>query len=367
MLAENTAPATSPLRLLDVVSKEGDGKNLVPKPLREFLKERSTIIFLIDDVFRRGWLYTITGNTGAGKTGIAVVLAISVAGGSLICGHECQSGRVLYIAGENADDVRTRFIVTLERLGLSGDMPDSIYVIDQSFLLAEHVAGLCLIIDQLEISLVIVDTDQAVSLSGMEDENSNGERMQHAKQLRLLSRCASNPTVLDLCHPRKNANREDLVPRGGSAFLNEVDGNLRLWRDGEVAELVSDPNKFRGASVLMTFRSELVQTQQIKDSKGRMIQIPFFCPMNEIEAVKTHDAQWRDENRLLWAMKGKPGATQADWAVTCQWFSEDGRTPRRDKVNRLLNAMAKESPALVRKSRGRWYLTKAGEAEAAKA
>jgi len=30
------------------------------------------------------------------------------------------------------------------------------------------------------------------------------------------------------CHPVKNASRDNLLPMGGSAFLNEVDGNLTL-------------------------------------------------------------------------------------------------------------------------------------------
>lgn len=339
---------------------------LVTKRLRDFVKERSVIDFLVDDMLRRGWLYTLTGPTGAGKTGIAVPITLSVADGLQLCGHQCQRGQVLYIAGENADDVRTRFVAALQRMELSDNVLDLVHVIDKSFLLNERVVELCALIERLEIALVIVDTDQAVSLSGADSENDNGERMAHAKQLRQLTRCNSSPTVVDLCHPRKNATRDDLVPRGGSSFLNEVDGNLRLWREGEVAELKSDPNKFRGAPIEIAFKSESVQTPAIKDSKGRMIFIPFFRPIDDQEAATAADVQWRDENRLVYIMNDHPSATQAQWAEKCQWFGENG-SPRKDKVNRLLATLSHSVPALVSKGRsGRWALTSAGKKEAEK-
>lgn len=339
---------------------------LVPKSLRAFVRERSVIDFLIDDLLRRGWLYSVTGNTGHGKTAIAVPVSLSVADALQICGHQCQQGQVLYIAGENADDVRVRFVAALERMTVSTSALDRVHVIDQSFLLNERLVELCALIERLDVALVIVDTDQAVSLSGADDENSNGDRMAHAKQLRQLTRCSSFPTVIDLCHPRKGAQKDDFVPRGGSAFINEVDGNLRLWRDGEVAELFSDPNKFRGAPVSISFRSESVQTAAIKDTKDRMIPVPFFRPIDDHEAARTADAQWRDENRLLFFMNENPNGTQAQWAERCGWLSDDNK-PRKDKVNRLLQALSRSPQIMVQKGRsGRWRLTSAGLKEATK-
>ena len=324
------------------------------------------IDFLIDDLLRRGWLYSVTGNTGHGKTAIAVPVSLSVADALQICGHQCQQGQVLYIAGENADDVRVRFVAALERMTVSTSALDRVHVIDQSFLLNERLVELCALIERLDVALVIVDTDQAVSLSGADDENSNGDRMAHAKQLRQLTRCSSFPTVIDLCHPRKGAQKDDFVPRGGSAFINEVDGNLRLWRDGEVAELFSDPNKFRGAPVSISFRSESVQTAAIKDTKDRMIPVPFFRPIDDHEAARTADAQWRDENRLLFFMNENPNGTQAQWAERCGWLSDDNK-PRKDKVNRLLQALSRSPQIMVQKGRsGRWRLTSAGLKEATK-
>ena len=174
--------------------------------------------------------------------------------------------------------------------------------------------------------------------------------------------------MVDLCHPIKAADRNSLVPRGGGAFLNEVDGNLRLWREGETADLFSDPNKFRGAPVSISFALELLASERIIDTKGREILTPYYNVVSEEQQATIKQKEWHDENRLIWAMLHEPKATQADWARTCGWVGDgDSRSPRRDKVNRLLQKLEGEKPSLVRKSRsGRWSLTDAGEKEAAK-
>ena len=44
--------------------------------------------------------------------------------------------------------------------------------------------------------------------------------------------------MLVLCHPVKNASEQSaLLPRGGGAFIAEMDGNLTLWRTDEITEL----------------------------------------------------------------------------------------------------------------------------------
>src|SRR5437773_3967246 len=74
------------------------------------------------------------------------------------------------------------------------------------------------------VSLIVVDTSAAFFLGS--EENSNTELGNYARMLRTLVKMPGSPTVLVLCHPVKNATRDNLLPRGGGAFLNEVDGNL---------------------------------------------------------------------------------------------------------------------------------------------
>lgn len=334
---------------------------LTVKPLSTFLRERSVIEYVVDDVLVRGFLYAMTGATGAGKTAVAVPLTLTISDGRRFGKHETQKGSAIYIAGENPADVRMRFQVAVQEMGLGLDALN-VHVLDSSFILADRGDELLAVVDALEAILVVVDTDQAVSLGNGTEENDNADRMVHAKRLRELTRAKSRPVVLDLCHPRKNAGRDDLTPRGGSSFLNEIDGNLCLWRDGDHVELFSDPNKYRGAPVALTFRKTLVESEAVKDAKGRRIGVPFYKLVSDDEADRARKEDWSDENRLLWAMHGEPLATQGDWAKACCWLTKEGE-PRKDRVNRLLKRL--EGSKLVRQSRsGRWTLTEAGKKEA---
>jgi AAA domain len=336
--------------------------------LRAFMETDQRIEYLIDDVFRRGWFYSLTGPTGHGKTGIAVPLALDVADNGDFCGNECNGGPVLYIASENPDDVRARFIVAMEcARRWSNEVLDQVFVLDQTFVLAERLPSLVAAVERVRAVLVIVDTDQAIAMTSADDENSNAGRLEHAKRLRTITRCKTRPTVVDLCHPIKHVSSPDgCVPRGGGAFLNEVDGNFRIWRNGDMLELSSDPNKFRGRPVSMMFRIQAATTDKLKDTKGRLIEFPMMIGIAESEAQRMGKDQWTDGNRLLDAMASMPDGSMAEWAKACQWIDESDR-PIKWKVQRLLTQLAADDPPLVKRRRGgRWSLTPAGLKESKK-
>ena len=77
--------------------------------------------------------------------------------------------------------------------------------------------------------LVVIDTSAAY-FEG-DEPNNNAQQGVHAARLRTLIDLPGGPCVLALCHPIKNADRDNLIPYGGGAFLNEVDGNLTCWKD----------------------------------------------------------------------------------------------------------------------------------------
>jgi hypothetical protein len=69
---------------------------------------------LIEDLFNKGYLYGATGLTGSGKTAVALYLALCVARGARLGERKTEQGRVLYLAGENCDDVTRRFVAMLD-------------------------------------------------------------------------------------------------------------------------------------------------------------------------------------------------------------------------------------------------------------
>src|SRR5262249_51982247 len=62
--------------------------------------------FTVDGLLQEGFLYSLTGATGAGNT---LRLAASMAQGEEFAGRATKKKRVLYLAAENPDDVRMRW------------------------------------------------------------------------------------------------------------------------------------------------------------------------------------------------------------------------------------------------------------------
>src|SRR5262249_61873320 len=97
------------------------------------------------------------------------------------------------------------------------------------------------------------------------------EQGRWASLLRSLTELPGGPCVLVACHPTKNADDNNLQPRGGGAFIAEMDGNLTAKRKDNAIELHWQ-GKFRGPDfepVLFQLRS--VTHQLLKDSRGRAI------------------------------------------------------------------------------------------------
>jgi hypothetical protein len=163
-------------------------------------------------------------------------------------------------------------------------------------------------------------------------------------------------------HPVKNAARDNLLPRGGGAFLNEMDANLTLWSDaiGESTTLHWQ-GKLRGVDFApMPFALRVVTVEALKDAKGR----PFRTIVAEIQSQEAADNATRqgrsDENAVLFWLKEAPGISIAEIANRAGWVSETG-TPQKSKVHRHLAAL--KGDKLVKQHRGKWQITEAGKAE----
>jgi hypothetical protein len=83
-------------------------------------------------------------------------------------------------------------------------------------------------------ALLIIDTSAAY-FDG-DDENDNVQLGQHASNMREL-RIPGGPCTLINCHPPKNASDDNLLPRGGGAFLAEVDGNLTAVKNATTIKM----------------------------------------------------------------------------------------------------------------------------------
>lgn len=317
---------------------------------------------IVADMLRRGWLYALTGPTGHAKTAIAALLSLCVAAGRDFAGRMCEPGRVLYLAGENPDDVRARFIVQGEQSQFDDSVVgDRVHVIDARFTLNHRLTELVEILDSSfddPFTLLIVDTDAAYA--GSDDENDNAERVRHALNLRRLTRSKSRPTVVDLCHPTKNASNENLLPRGGGAFIAEIDGNFGIWRDGDTAQ-VFVAGKHRGPPFApLKFRIREGASDCLRDRRGRQMRVPYVEALDDAGAAEQEQGEVEKRLALLRAIRRLPGASLAVLATECGWRFQNGE-PDKSKVQRAI-AQLKSADAIERDEvSGQWKLLPNGE------
>ena len=199
-----------------------------PLPLvltdEQFAKGFKPPDYLVDGMIQKSYLYSLTGPTGHGKTPTAMLLGVKVARGLPFHGRETSQGGVLFLAGENPDDIRARYIALAEHEGFElGTV--RYHFVDGVIDIAASMPAIRAEAAKIpNLSVVIVDTAAAYFMG--EEGNSNEQQKWFARLLRELIKLPGKPAVVVNCHPVKNATQDNLVPMGGSAFLNEVDGNL---------------------------------------------------------------------------------------------------------------------------------------------
>jgi hypothetical protein len=315
--------------------------------------------YLIDGLVQRRFIYSLTAPTGTGKTAVALLLTACVALGRPAGEYPVEKGRVLYLAGENPDDVRMRW------LAMADAMDFDIAAIDVHFLpgvynLSEIVGRIKAEIDKIgDIALVVVDTSAAY-FEGSE-ENANVEMGIHARRMRSLVTLPGGPCVIVACHPVKNAAADNLLPRGGGAFVAEMDGNLTLSKNDSVVTLHWQ-GKFRGPDFApIPFMLSSAKTESLKDSKGRTIPTVIAKAMSEGERSDAEASTRSDEDALLIAIADNERPSMAGLATVLQWFTKDGK-PYKARVQRSADRLKKGG--YVKMERGSLALTDKGKKEA---
>ena len=190
---------------------------------------------MIDGLLQRRFLYSMTAPTGGGKTAVALLLAAAIARGENISNHEVERGSILYFAGENPDDIRMRWLAMADKMAF--DVDD----IDVQFIAG--VISIAEMFDQIKgeiaaeggVTAVVVDT--AAAYFDGDDENDNVQMGKYARTLRRLTTLPGGPSVIVPCHPTKNASNDNLLPRGGGAFIAEMDGNLVCTKRGSISSM----------------------------------------------------------------------------------------------------------------------------------
>ncbi len=334
-----------------------------------FTAEYEPAEYLIDYMLQTGFLYSLTAETGAGKTALMILVSALVATGKPFGQAEVKRGNVIYCVGENADEFRQRMICLREN---SFDPPeyDGIHV-----LTPESHKGLLTPAGTAEVAsyakalggvdLVVVDT--AAAFFDGDEENSNTELGEYARRLRRrLCTLPGKPCVVVCSHPTKNAKTHDeLVPRGGGAFVAEVDGNLTLMKKDVGASEMFWSKKFRGridnpVQIALT----PVEAQKTVDAKGRPLRSVLAGVTETVPAEAINAQKLRD--RVIRLMADGKTRTVEDVALAALEMlpGQPARndTPGYRKTGYQMEGLRKMG--LLERIDGRWRVTTKGKRHA---
>ena len=319
--------------------------------------------FLIESIFQRSRIFSLTGRTGDAKTAIKLYLAYLLATGTPLGWREVEQCPVLYLAGENPDDVRARWLAMGDNLGFDTETIP-VYFIEGVFKISEMFARLHQEAGELGgVGAVMVDTSAAFFEGG--EENDNVQLGNHARMLRKLTELPGEPGVAVGCHPTKSG--ELLLPRGGGSFVAEVDGNLTAKKiSNEVVEL-HWCGKYRGPGFEpVLFELSTIKSERVRDAKGRMIPSVTVRPIDDAKLEEIADSLAADEEQLILALDATPGLSQAKIAEALGWMTgKDNKAPHKSKVNRALYRLV--SLRLAEKDRrDKYHLAEKGKKEAEK-
>jgi hypothetical protein len=204
-----------------------------------------------------------------------------------------------------------------------------------------------------------------------DDENNNPLMLKHAKLQRKLCELPGRPCVVSLNHPTKHVESPDkLLPRGGGAYLNEVDGNFTAWAHDERMTRLHWTGKLRGPDFEpIEFRLPTIYTTNLVDSKGRALPTVMAEVIGEAEISEVEQKSQFQDSRMLRAILDQPEGSIADWARNCGWLYSakpgEQQQPNKSLVQRVLKRLTEYRYV---KKQGRGYgLTGEGEKAAEKA
>lgn len=197
------------------------------------LKDLPTPRWIIRDILPADSLCVLVGQPGAGKSFVALDMALTIASGvGAWNGHKAASGTVIYMAGEGVGGLLRRVQAwACYRIGDPLDnCQESFFVVPRVPTLLEPL-DIRALTDEIKAMptqpvLVVVDT-LARALSGG-DENSSRDVGGAIQALDYLHR-ETGSTVLCVHHLGKD---ETKGARGSSALLGGCDMMAGLWKDG---------------------------------------------------------------------------------------------------------------------------------------
>jgi AAA domain len=311
---------------------------------------------VLDGILQRRFCYSFTGKTGAGKTAILLRTSAHVWLSQLLGEREVAQERVLYFAGENPTDIQMRWIALAQQMGFDINAIGALHPRDIQNLGAPRAHPERGREGRRDFTLVNVDTSAAY-FEG-DNENDNRQQGEHARRLRGLTTMPGGPCLIVACHPPKNAGDDNLQPRGGGAFIAEMDGNLTARKHDNGTVEMHWQGKFRGPDFApLPWQLRTVTHERLKDTKGRLIPTVVASYLSAAAQEEMATAAQSKDNQLLALLIDHGSASMTELATLLHWSMKDG-SPYKMMVSRALDRL--QADKLIRKDGRGFVLTNAG-------
>lgn len=234
----------------------------------------------VQDILPRAEINMLYGESGIGKSFIALDMSLAVAQGIPWFEHETNQCDVLWLAAEAFGSMKPRSCAYAKGHDLAlSELSAAPFRVVESFSLNddELVTALIEVIKDKPPGLVVVDTLAAAS--GGANENS-GEDMG-----KILDNCrrihyATRASVLLIHHSGKNA---ELGARGWSGIKAAVQGELKVFFDEAAGQRVLTDTKQRDGAPLGGHGFSLVSVDVGMDEKDRTISSAYVKYNGRIE------------------------------------------------------------------------------------
>jgi hypothetical protein len=257
--------------------------------------------WLVEDVLPTDAFVLLWGIWGAGKTFLALDLALSVATGKPWHGHTVKGGPAVYVAGEGVRGLNQRRVAWATKYN-NDEAVNDFYVLPSPVPMLDS-AQVSLFADQIEATvgrtpvLIVIDTLARCTPGG--DENTQKDMNQFVAEADKLRRRFPEAVVLVLHHPSKAGQ-----VRGSTVLTGAADTILKLDVDDEklVRTLSCDKMKDSAEFTPTYFRLEAIDPS--------CVLVPADAPPAAAQAspIKTKLGK-----QILEALRNRGPSSFTDW------------------------------------------------------
>lgn len=326
-------------------------KLLYPDQIEHDLLHRPRRRFIVPDVLPAGPCI-LYGDSGVGKSGIAIRTAVAVAAGLSWAGSTVKQGCVLYVAGEDAGGVKERIVAAVRDLDLDpADIALAIIEAPEGGITGKNfecdlkeAAAAVAEEAEMEVSLIVIDT-----LAACFGDDSQDDARPASTVMNVLDRISQGVgcAVLAVHHTGKSGNEM----RGSQVFFDRADAVIRTFRHSgstllEVTKMRSAPSGARfafdiGAIDLPIFGGS-ISVQVIRDLRSAGMASPASADeMRESRKQTDADVVFGTACRL--AVNGKIDREALQRACYEAWKTKPNPAARKTAFSHALKKLQKDN------------------------